>query len=143
MAVSLKSWGMNAPVNVQIIDNAAAGLQLNGYIFVADDYYEVAEIRINYRVAGGAAAVLDIVKCASGTVTTSGVALGLTSFDLTATAATPQRRGSAAGTLSATKANLLLAPGDSLATKWGGTLTGLLGVGGVVVLKRYRKTRVR
>ena len=119
-------------------DSAAAGAQVDTYLFVADAHYEVREVRANFRVLG-TSATLDIKKCPSGTAIGSGASVLLTTFDLAGTAAIPLIRSRAANTLTATKADRLLAPGDSLALDFGGTLTGLLGVVVQVVLEPTRK----
>lgn len=135
---AFKKLGMYAPQVVHFNDTSAAGAQLDSYTFVSDDYYEVVEMREVHAVVGGAAAAAVVRKVPSGTALASGSAIGLTAFDLTATANTPQRRALSLGTLSATVAARQLAPGDSLAVDYSGTLTGLIGVAITIVLRRTR-----
>jgi hypothetical protein len=123
---------------LQHSDSAAAGAQVDTYIGTVDNYYEVVEVRLNHRVNGGANAAVDIKKAPSGTAISAGVSVMATAFDLTTGAATPQRRVNT--TLSATRANRLLAPGDSLGLDYSGTLTGLLGVGVQVLLRPLRRS---
>jgi hypothetical protein len=66
------------------------------------------------------AVTLNIEKCASGTAPDSGVALLATALSLKATTNTPQY-----GTLTTTKADLILRKGDSLILKDSGTLTAV------------------
>jgi hypothetical protein len=133
-----KKLGLHAPVTICYNDTAAAGLQIDGYAFVSDDYYEVIEMREVHDIAGGASAAAVVRKCASGTTIGSGLAIGLTAFDLTAAADTPQRRALSAGTLSATVANRFLSPGDSIGIDYSGTLTAMTGVAITITLRRTR-----
>lgn len=127
---------------LQHSDSAAAGAQVDTYLGPVDNWYEVVEVRQIHAVAGGASAAVDVVKCASGTLPSAGVSVLLTSFDLTATAGVPRTRTKSANTLSATAARRQLAPGDSLALNYSGTLTGLLGVAVQVILKPLRRKSV-
>jgi hypothetical protein len=129
---------LDAPVYLTAKDSAAAGAQVDGYFFTSDGYYEVDYAGCTYDVAGGASAAVQLRKCASGTTIASGTALLTTAFDLTAAADTPQRKSVAAGTMTTTVADRQLIPGDSLALDFSGTLTGLLGVGVTVRLRRTR-----
>lgn len=133
-----KKIALQAPVTVCYNDTAAAGLQVDGYIFVSDDYYEIIEMREVHDVVGGSSAAVVIRRCASGTTIGSGDAVGATAFDLTATADTPQRRAVSADTMSATKDFRMLSPGQSLGADYSGTLTGLLGVAITITLRRTR-----
>lgn len=137
-----KKTAMHAPVVVNFMDGAAAGLQLAQHFFIADDYYEIVEIRANHNVNGGAGATVGVYKVTSGAIS-AGAATQLTDFALNTGAGTSQVRSNRAGTLSATKANRQLNPGDSLGALYAGTLTGLLGVGMAVILKRTRLTQPR
>ena len=139
---TLNKVGMHAPVYVPFSDSAAAGAQVDKVIFVSDDYYELVEARINHAVNGGAVAGAMITKATAGTTIAAGVDMIATIFDFAAGALTPQRRSAGAGTLG-TAANIQLAPGDTVYLDYEGTLTGLLGVGGVLVLKRIRFTQER
>ena len=99
-------------------------------IFVADRDYRLVELRAVWATAGGAAAVLQLEKCASGTAPGSGTDLLATSVDLTATASTPVQR------LPSRTAGVNFIPkGRHLAIDIGGTLTGLVGLSGTIVLE--------
>lgn len=130
---------LDAPVYVSAHNSAAAGAQVDGYFFVSDGYYEVEYAGCTHDVAGGSGAQVDVKKCATGTTVASGVSVLASVFDLTATADTSQRRALITGTMTATVANRQLIPGDSLALDFAGTLTGLLGVGVTVRLRRTRQ----
>ena len=139
---TLNKVGMHAPVYVPFSDSAAAGTQVDKVIFVSDDYYELVEARCNHAVDGGALAGAMITKALSGTTIAAGVDMIATIFDFSAGALTPQRRSASADTLG-TVANRRLDPGDTVYLEYEGTLTGLLGVGGVLVLQRIRFTQER
>lgn len=139
---TLNKVGMHAPVYVPFSDSAAAGAQVDKVLFVSDDYYELVEARCNHAVDGGALSGAMITKATSGTTIANGVDMIATIFDFTTGALTPQRRSAGAGTLGTT-ANRQLDPGDTVYLDYEGTLTGLLGVGGCLVLKRIRFTQDR
>lgn len=128
---------LKAPVYVTHGNTAAAGAQTDGYIFVSDGYYEVEEVCCNYDVAGGSGAQVDVMKVPSGTTIASGTSTLASAFVLTGAADASMVRSS--GTLTATAANRLLSPGDSLGLDYSGTLTGLLGVAVTVRLRRVRQ----
>lgn len=133
---------MHAPVVVNFMDGAAAGLQLAQHFFIADDYYEIVEVRCNHNVNGGAGATVGVYKVNAEAIS-AGDATQLTDFALNTGAGTAQVRSNRAATLSATKAFRQLVPGDSLGALYAGTLTGLLGVGMTVILKRTRYSQTR
>lgn len=143
MPRSLSKMGLDGPVYASYVHAGAAAGQLDAFFFVADDYYEVIEIRCNHSVDGGASAAVAVRKCNSAEAIASGDAIGLTGFTLSSGALTPQRRSLSAGTLSATTAHRMLVPGDSLAVDFSGTLTSLVGPAVTVVMTRTRKTTQR
>lgn len=98
--------------------------------------YQVAGIRCRYEHVGGAGALLNINKVPSGTAPGAGVACQAAGFDLTQPANIQYKKTVLAGGLSATLANLQLAPGDSLAVVTSGTLTALTDLSVTVELKR-------
>ena len=138
---ALDKQGMKAPVYVTVALPAAAGLQLAQYVFVSDGYYEVIEAREAHTVAGGSGAAMQVRKCAAGTAPGSGTAMLGTAFDLNATADTPQYRSHSAGNI--VEAASQIEPGQSIAVSYAGTLTGLLGVGLTLVLRRTRSNPSR
>lgn len=130
---TFKSVAYLAPRYAHYVQTAAAGTCPDAYIFVADDYYQVVEVRYRHSVAGGSNAAADVKKVASGTALASGTSVLASACDLTATADTNYTK-----TLSTTAAALQLAPGDALAVDTSGTLTNLAGVCVQVVLKPTR-----
>ena len=89
-----------------------------GNFFVADDSWQIISISEAHRVAG-AGGTMQIEKLTSGTAKGSGNNLLATAFSLTASANTPRF-----GTLTTTKADLILRRGDRL----GSVSSGLSGV---------------
>jgi hypothetical protein len=133
-----KAIAMEAPVYVAYANSAAAGAQVDGYMFISDGYYEVDEVHANHDVNGGAGAAVDVKKVPSGTTIGSGSSVLASTFDFSTGADTKQSKTSANGGLTTTQANRRLSPGDALAADFSGTLTGLLGVAITVRLKRTR-----
>lgn len=136
---TFKGLAGSAPVYASYVHSGAAAGQLDAFFFVADDYYEVVEVRVNHSVDGGAGAQVDIKKVATAGVLASGVSVLASVFSLASGALTSQRRKLSEGTLTTTAANRALVPGDSLAVDFSGTLTSMVGPAVVVVLKRLRK----
>lgn len=133
----IKNLGQFAPVVVSYANGAAAGAQIDGYMFVSDGYYEVLEVRCNHQANGGSGAEVDVNIVPSGTAIGSGTSCLDAAFDLSTGAATQQVKSISRGTLAA-RASRLLDPGEALAADFGGTLTSLAGVAITVVLKRIR-----
>lgn len=131
---TFKAIANQAPVRVAYVQIAAAGTAPDAYVFVnptdSGEYFEVVEVSYIYDVAGGASAAADVVIAPSGTALASGTTALSAAADLTATARTPRK-----ATLTATAANRVVKPGDSVAVNTGGTLTGLAGLVVVVTLK--------
>lgn len=131
---TFKSIAQHAPVRVAYVQTAAAGTAPDAYVFVnptgSNEYFEVVEVSYIYDVVGGASCAADVVIAASGTALASGTTALSAAADLTATARTPRK-----ATITSTKANRLVKPGDSVAVNTSGTLTGLTGLVVVVTLK--------
>jgi hypothetical protein len=106
------------------IDSSAAG---------TEKVYEVVSVKERHETAGSDAGAVTLMlkKVPSGTAKGFGTDMLSAGINLKATADTIQT-----GALSATTANLRLAPGDSLALVTTGTLTALVGVHVQVELKR-------
>lgn len=113
----------NDPSLIVASHSWVAGESLNGRtIFTTTRAMRVTAVIGRPDAVNGTAATLVVVKAASGTAPGGGTALTSTSMDLTGTANTNQTL-----TLSATPADLLLAPGDSLCMTTTGTLAASVG----------------
>lgn len=96
---------------------------INQAIFVADRSYIVKGIRGRNDVVGtGGACTYQFRKALSGTIGTSGVLLHTSTYNLVGTINTNQTMG-----LTATAADLLMAPGDSIYLHLTGTATSAIG----------------
>lgn len=98
-------------------------LPINTYVFIADDYYDFVAGQIRYQQAGGSGATADFVKVPTGTALGSGVSCTNGAVALTQTADTTYSQTKN----TTTPANVSLVPGDAIAIKFAGTLTGLQG----------------
>lgn len=110
------------PISGIVFGASAATAANYGCFFVADRSYEVISISEEHHVAGadGSAVTITVEKCISGTAPDSGVVLLSTALSLKSTVDTPQF-----GTLTTTKADLLLKKGDRLVLKDTGVLTAV------------------
>jgi hypothetical protein len=136
----LKALADQAPIYISYPQPTAAGAFASGIVFVSDGYYEIVEARCNHDVNGGASSAADVTKVTNGGAM-SGATMLLTTFTFVSGARTSQRRFGA--TLTATKANRQLSPGDSIAVITSGTLTALVGACVTIVLRRVRPNRAR
>jgi hypothetical protein len=99
-------------------------------VLIADEPMEVVAIMEAHSVAGGASAALQIEKLTGTQAPGAGTVILQSALDLTATVNT-----TVTATLVSTTSTLQLAAGESLAFKFSGTLTGLVG-SIVIVLRR-------
>lgn len=115
-----------------VFGDSAATAANYGVFLVADRAYEILSISESHRVIGsdGGTVTVSVEKCATGIAPNSGVDLLATALSLKATANTPQF-----GTLTTTKADLLLKRGDRLLLKDVGTLTSVSDVCLTVILR--------
>lgn len=132
----------HAPRYATYVQTAAAGTAPDAVIFInpvsSGEYYEIAEVSYNYDVVGGASAAADVKITPSGTALASGTTALSAAADLTATARTVRK-----ATLTATKANRVVKPGDTVVVDTSGTLTGLTGLGLQVVLLPVRVKNIK
>ena len=87
--------------------------------YVAEVQSFLIEAKMKHAVAGGASAAVTVARVPSGSAKSAGQSMLLSYFDLTAVANTVQSR-----VASITLAGIQLQPGDSMALKTSGTLTG-------------------
>ena len=106
-------------VDVTVPYTDAADLNYYPTFHVALIQSFLIEAKMKHAVAGGASAAVTVVKVPSGSAKAAGQSMLLSYFDLTAVANTVQSR-----IATITLAGIQLAPGDSLALKPSGTLTG-------------------
>lgn len=131
---SFKANAQYAPIRASYVQTAAAATAPDAFIFVnptgSGEYFEIAEVSYVYEVVGGASCAADVKIVPSGTALASGTTALSAAADLTATARTPRK-----ATLTATAANKVVKPGDSVAVDTSGTLTGLTGLVVMVTLR--------
>lgn len=119
-------------VSANVYGATAATATNYGCFFIADRPYEVVSITESHNIEGSdlGAVTLTVEKCFSGSGTGTGAVLLATAFNLKSTANTP-----VFGTLTTTKASLLIKKGDRLVLKDSGTLTGVQDVCVTVILR--------
>ena len=118
--MGIKAIGRFAPVHV--VYTISAGEAADKQIFVADQDYEIVEVRETHTTAGASSSTLDVGVAASGTAAASlTTALGST-FALDSTADTP-----VTGTLTSTLANRNVDKGEQIALNYTGTVTNYEG----------------
>lgn len=142
MAAPLKGGPSNyAPRYASYVQTAAAGTATDAFIFVnppsSGEYFEIIEATAIFDVAGGASAAADVKVVPAGTALASGTTALASTFDLTTGARTAVNKA-----LTATAANRLVKPGDSVAVDTSGTLTALAGLVVQVLLRpiKVKKT---
>lgn len=104
-----------------------------GPIFIADRALELVSATVRFTTKGGASALVQLVKTASGTAVGAGTAM-LTTAGL-AVDSGQTNDTNVAGVLHATQANYQLAAGDAIHLSPSGTLTGLTGLAITLILK--------
>lgn len=115
-----------APIETAAIDQA---------FFISPGHFEVEEIRAVWGTAASGAAKLTVEKNTGTTAVAGGTALHSTAIDLDGAAATVNKP-----TLTATKANRRLKPGDRLEVDFSGAATtGLVGLCVTVWLRPISK----
>ncbi len=134
---TFKSIAQHAPRVASYVQTAAAGTAPDAYIFVnptgSGEYFEIVEAFAIFDVAGGASAAADVKIVPAGTALASGTTALVAAFDLTTGARTAIAKSG--GALTATAANRIVKPGDSVAVDTSGTLTALTGLVVQVVMK--------
>lgn len=117
----------------QNIPAGAAAADYDGRMFIANESWEVVEIREVHQTLGTdtGAVSLQVNKVPSGTALASGTSMLATAFDLKASINVPRT-----GALTTTAADLQLAAGDSIGLETAGTLTAVDGVTVQVVLRK-------
>lgn len=120
------------PVSGIVSGTNAATATFYGRFFEADRSWAVLSISESHRVAGSdaGAVTISVEKCGAGVAPGSGVDLLASALSLKATADTTQY-----GTLTNTKADLILKKGDRLILKDTGTLTAVEDVCVTVLLR--------
>lgn len=123
----------NKTVEAVVPGTSAATAANYGVFFTAPFACKVTAIVERHATAGSDAGAVTVMlkKVASGTAASAGTDMLSAGISLKGTADT-----NAAGSLSATAANLLLAAGDSLALVTTGTLTAVAGVCVTVTLEK-------
>lgn len=134
----LKKTGARDPITATYVQQVAAGsLLTSNFIFTnpstSTETYRLVAAYATYDVAGGASAAVDLKVCTTTTAAASGTSALASTFDLTATARTPQKKA-----ISSTFSSTLIPPGSSLSAVLSGTLTGLVGLNVVAVLQPLR-----
>ena len=116
--MGLKAVAKLAPVLVQY--RTSAGEAADVHIFVADQDYEIMDVRETHSTAGASSTTLDVGISASGTAPASLTTALSSAFALDSTVNVPVQ-----ATLTSTVANLLIDKGEQLSVNITGTVTSL------------------
>ena len=125
--MGIKSIGRFAPVHV--VYTISAGEAADTGIFVADQDYEIVDVREVHSTAGASSTTLDVGVAASG------VAPASSALALDSTANTPVQ-----STLTSTMENRKIDQGEQLALNYTGTVTAYEGAVHVVLNPLRRNT---
>ena len=128
--MGLKAIARLAPVRLQA--HFTAGEAADTPIFVADQDYEVLEVRETHDTAGASSTTADVVIATSGTAPASGTTVLSSALALDSTANTP-----VTSTLTTTVLNRFINKDSQLSMNFTGTVTAYQGVI-CVVLKPVR-----
>ena len=116
--MGIKAIARLAPVHVAY--TISAGEASDTSIFVADQDYEIVDVRETHNAAGAGSSTLDVGVSASGTAPASLTTALSSTFALDATVDTPVQ-----ATLTSTVANRLIDKGEQLSVNITGTVTSL------------------
>jgi len=124
--MGIKAIARLAPVHVAY--TISAGEAADTCIFVADQDYEIVDVRECHSTAGAGSTTLDVGVAASGTAPASLTTAISSALALDSTANTPVQ-----STLTSTVANRKLDKGEQIALKYTGTVTAYEGAVHIVL----------
>ena len=116
--MGIKAIAKLAPVH--IIYTISAGEAADCQIFVADQDYEIMDVRETHSIVGASSTTLDVGISASGTAPASLTTALSSAFAIDSTVNVPVQ-----ATLTSTVANLLIDKGEQLSVNITGTVTSL------------------
>ena len=115
-----------APVHVAY--TISAGEAADCQIFVADQDYEIMDVRETHSIAGASSTTLDVGVSASGTAAASLTTALSSTFSIDSTADTPVQ-----ATLTSTLANRRVDKGEQISLNFTGTVTAYEGAVHIVL----------
>ena len=124
--MGIKAIARLAPVHV--VYTISAGEAADTGIFVADQDYEIMDVREVHSTAGASSTTLDVGIAASGTAPASLTTALSSTLAIDSTANTPVQ-----STLTSTLANRKMDRGDQLSLNWTGTVSAYEGAVHIVL----------
>jgi hypothetical protein len=124
--MGIKAIAKLAPVH--IIYTISAGEAADCQIFVADQDYEIMDVRETHSTAGASSTTLDVGISASGTAPASLTTALSSTFAIDSTADTPVQ-----ATLTSTLAARKMDKGEQLSLNWTGTVSAYEGAVHIVL----------
>ena len=124
--MGIKAIARLAPVHV--VYTISAGEAADTGIFVADQDYQIMDVREVHSTAGASSTTLDVGIAASGTAPASLTTALSSTLAIDSTANTPVQ-----STLTSTLANRKMDRGDQLSLNWTGTVTAYEGAVHIVL----------
>ncbi len=124
--MGIKAIARLAPVHIPY--TISAGEAADCQIFVADQDYEIMDVRETHSIAGASSTTLDVGVSASGTAATSLTTALSSTFSIDSTADTPVQ-----ATLTSTLANRRVDKGEQISLNFTGTVTAYEGAVHIVL----------
>ena len=124
--MGIKAIARLAPVHVAY--TISAGEAADCQIFVADQDYEIMDVRETHSIAGASSTTLDVGVSASGTAAASLTTALSSTFSIASTADTPVQ-----ATLTSTLANRRVDKGEQISLNFTGTVTAYEGAVHIVL----------
>ena len=124
--MGIKAIARLAPVHVAY--TISAGEAADCQIFVADQDYEIMDVRETHSIAGASSTTLDVGVSASGTAAASLTTALSSTFSIDSTADTPVQ-----ATLTSTLANRRVDKGEQISLNFTGTVTAYEGAVHIVL----------
>ena len=124
--MGIKAIARLAPVHVAY--TISAGEAADCQIFVADQDYEIMDVRETHSIAGASSSTLDVGVSASGTAAASLTTALSSTFSIDSTADTPVQ-----ATLTSTLANRRVDKGEQISLNFTGTVTAYEGAVHIVL----------
>ena len=124
--MGIKAIARLAPVHIPYI--ISAGEAADCQIFVADQDYQIMDVRETHSIAGASSSTLDVGISASGTAAASLTTALSSAFALDSTADTPVQ-----ATLTSTLANRKMDKGEQISLNFTGTVSAYEGAVHIVL----------
>jgi hypothetical protein len=136
-ATSVAAKPVYIPLYNLVTVSGLSASSTNQVVFIANDSYQVADVRVTFGTAGGASAAVTVEHLTGTQASGAGTAVLSAPMSLTGAANTPVT-GSLLAAGSTNNAALQLNAGDRLGIVFSGTLTGLANCNITIYLTRWQ-----